>query len=286
MTWRSWSLCLLLATLPGQVSASELYPPSASGWGPGSGPGRFISRWAEGRPPAPRPVLTGDLRLQQVHYGQANFDPRTRYGQTWVRGIIGADWRPHPGVQVFAELGTGQVEGRRDTASGNFQNALSLQQALVHLSHESAGSATAHRLGLILGRQTFSDGPRQIISLADGPNLHRSWNGVRGYVLTPHWRISLAHFAATQMGRQGFDESINEEERLTAITGSLRINIVEKTPSLYVEPFWFDTRLPRLRIGQHWGRDHRQTYGLRVRGDSDGVKWDATLARQQGHTGH
>jgi len=89
--------------------------------------------------------------------------------------VLGADLRLSPILRFYGELGTGQVDGRRDAAKANFQNDLSLQQLFL----DARGYAGSTLVGAMLGRQEFFDGPRQLISVSDGPNLHRSWNGVR-----------------------------------------------------------------------------------------------------------
>ncbi|WP_040672702.1 alginate export family protein [Rhodanobacter spathiphylli] len=95
--------------------------------------------------------------------------------QDQFRGIVGADLHLTPQLRFHGELGTGQVDRDRGAAAANLQNRISLQQLIADV-RQTTGTTL---LGALLGRQEFADGPRQLISISDGPNLHRSWNGVR-----------------------------------------------------------------------------------------------------------
>ena len=208
---------------------------------------------------------------------EANAEARLRYvtagdfEQTRFRGIVRAQWRPGPHVRLHGELGTGQVDRGRDTAGANFQNRASVQQLFVDLR----GSAGAVDMGATIGRQEFADGPRQLLSASDGPNLHRSWNGVRLHAQGAHYRASAFDFRATRLGRGAFDDRIDAGTVLRGANASL---------GTWLDAFWLHTELPGFRFGDESGMDRRDTHGLRVRGRRGTARWDWTLARQGGRT--
>ena len=189
---------------------ADPYPLNAAGWGPEVGNGRLSSRWAENwtgmraagkAPPFKAMPLGGEASLTLSAEARLRFDTyengqATRgndYQQGLLRGVLGADLRLNPHFRVYGEVGTGQVGGRRDTASANFQNDASLQQLFV----DARGYAGETLLGVMLGRQEFADGPRQLISLSDGPNIHRTWNGVRFYAHGQRIRVGAFELHAT-----------------------------------------------------------------------------------------
>src|SRR5690606_3178054 len=101
------------------------------------------------------------------------------------RGIVGADLRLDPHLRFYGELGTGRVDRDRNATGANFRNTASVQQLFAEVRGDIGGLLA----GAMLGRQEFADGPRQLLSLGDGPNLHRSWNGVRLYAHAARYRI-------------------------------------------------------------------------------------------------
>lgn len=206
---------------------ADPYPLSAAGWGPEVGNGLLSSRWAEdwtgmraaGHAPPfkAKPfgsgaslTLSAEARLRYDIYDNAQLAFGNDYQQGLFRGVFGADLRFSPSFRVYGEVATGQVEGRRSAATANFQNAASLQQLFV----DARGYVGSTLVGAMIGRQEFADGPRQLISLSDGPNLHRTWNGVRFYTHGQALRVGAFDLRATRLGRGFFDEEINHAERL------------------------------------------------------------------------
>ena len=200
------------------------------------------------------------------------------YQQELFRGILGADLRINSNFRFFGEIGTGQVEGRRSVAPANFQNNASLQQ----LFFDARGFVGSTLVGAMVGRQEFADGPRQLVSLSDGPNIHRAWNGVRLYVHGERFRFGAFDLRATRLGRESFDEQIDHAERLQGLNASLIVMRGPKGPNTYLDPFWIHSENPAFRSGGHTGLDERDTYGTRLWGQWGDLKFDWTLARQTG----
>lgn len=275
---------------------ADPYPLMAAGWGPESGGGLMASRWAEDstgmasrrRAPGLKAIPLGDAALltlsaeARIRYVAADNNRLvpgndTRQGQ--FRGIVGADLRLAPHLRFYGELGTGRVDSDRQAASANFQNGVALQQFFVDL-RRSAGSTL---VGAMLGRQEFADGPRQLISLGDGPNLHRTWNGARVYAHAPRYRIGAFELRATRLANGGFDDGIQSDTLLRGITGSFIVSNGDG-PNTYLEPLWLHTESPGFRLGGETGTDRRDTFALRLWGRKGRLRWDWTAARQGGHS--
>lgn len=254
------------------------YPFMAAGWGPEIGGGIMVSRWAEdwscmaaaGRVPvlkampmgeAAQLTVSSEIRLRHAVTDNAELRRGHESGQTQLRAVLGGDLRFNPYVRVFGEMGTGHVDGHQDSATANFQNEASLQQLFVDLR----ASAGPMLVGTMIGRQEFSDGPRQLISLSDGPNLHRTWNGVRLYAHHARYRLGAFDLRATGLGRGGFDEKINHAEKLQGLNASFIVSKGEG-PNTYLEPFWIHTENPVFRVAGKSGVDDRNTVGARLWG--------------------
>jgi hypothetical protein len=138
-------------------------------------------------------------------------------------------------------------------------------------------------MGAMLGRQEVADGPRQLISLGDGPNLHRSWNGIRLYVHTPRFRIGAFELRGTRIADGDFNGAVQSGTILRGANASVIVSRGEG-PNTYLDPFWFHTELPAFRLGNETGPDKRDTVGLRLWGRKGALRWDWTAARQTGRT--
>jgi hypothetical protein len=289
--------CLGTFEASSQIPApADPYPRMAAGWGPELDGGLMASRWSEdwsgmaaaGQAPPLKAVAMGDaarftlsseFRLRRVAWDNAQLQRANSFEQTQLRAIVGADLLANPNLRFFGEVGAGRVEGRRETATANFENEASLQQLFVDVRGNVGGTL----VGAMLGRQEFSDGPRQLISLSDGPNLHRSWNGVRLYAHGARQRFGAFDLRATRLGRGPFDEEINHAERLRGLNASFIVSPGEG-PNTYLEPFWLQSRNPAYRVASRTGLDDRDTLGARLWGRRGKARFDWTIARQTGRT--
>lgn len=246
--------------------------------------GSFISRWANSETegvPGKTIAFSNETRLCFDAYRNAQLVADNDYGQGLVRSNLGANLTIAPTVRAYAEVGLGSVDGRRESAPANFQNSASLQQLFVDLRTDVGPDI----VGVMAGRQEFADGPRQLVSVSDGPNLHRTWNGARVYAHGRRLRLGVFDFRATRLGRGAFDERINYAERFQGFVGSIVVSPVGEKPSAFVDPFWFHTENPALRVAGGVAADSRDTFGFRVWGKRGRLAFDWTLARQSGRYG-
>lgn len=273
---------------------ADPYPLMAAGWGPEVGNGLMYSRWAEdwtsmrkaGNAPTFKAMplfgetsltLSSEARLRYDVFNNGQLAHGNDFQQGLFRGILGADLRFNPSFRFYAEVGTGQVDGRQGVATANFQNDAAMQQLFV----EARSHLASTMVGVMVGRQEFSDGPKQLISLSDGPNIHRTWNGVRLFANDKRFRVGAFDLRATKLERGGFDEEINHGERLQGVTVSLVVSS-GGGPNTYLDPFWIHSENPNFRSGGHIGLDERDTFGARLWGRQGGLRFDWTLAHQSG----
>jgi hypothetical protein len=279
---------------PGRTLADP-YPLAAAGWGPRAGTRRFVSRWAEdwaaaraaGNAPPLKAMplggratltLSGEARLRYDARANAQLEPGNDYRQTLFRGVSGADLRFDRWVRLYGEVGTGRVDGRRASVGPNFQNDASLQQLFV----EARANVRGALVGAMAGRQEFADGPRQLVSVSDGPNLHRTWNGVRLYGHGARLRLGAFDLRVTRQGRGDFDEVVDRAERLKGGNASLLLSRGAGGSNVYLDALWMHSEHPALRSAGSTGRDERDTYGARLWGSRGPAAFDWTIVRQTG----
>ena len=266
----------------------------AAGWGPEVGCGLMASRWAQewsragvaGCAPSLKAIALGDsatltlgseARLRYVATGNTQLRRGHDGEQTQLRAVVGADLRVSPHLRFYGELGTGHVDGRRAAATANLQNDIAVQQLFVDLR----GGVGSTLVGAMVGRQEFSDGPRQLISLSDGPNLHRSWNGVRLYAHGARARLGAFDLRATRLGPGGLDEQVNHAEKLQGLNASFIVSPGAGS-NTYLEPFWIHSENSAYRLGSRVAPDDRHTFGARLWGRQGPMRFDWTVARQTG----
>lgn len=293
-------LAACLDRLPAQDAATirDPFPANAAGWGPSAGDGRYYSRWAEdwavaranGDAPFGKAMplggdasltLGGELRLRANRYDNARLRRGDDYGEELLRGVFGADLRLGPRLRAYGEVATGQVREATGAAPPNFQNDAAVGQAFV----EGRTALAGFLVGAMIGRQEFADGPRQLLSLSDGPNLHRTWNGVRLYGHGENLRVGAFEFAATRLGAGAFDDGIDGDERLRGANASIVLSRDARGASACLDPFWLHTEIPQVRLSGAAQDDRRDTLGVRLWGRAAGSTFDVTAAHQQGRHG-
>lgn len=292
------------------TAPDDPYPIQAAGWGPPAGQRFFVERWAEdwsklkaqdkAPPLKAMPVVGDDItltlsteeRMRVDAYSNGGLYQDNNFHQFETRVIVGADLRVGKHFRIYGELGDAQFSGQSSVFTpnfkgtavpGNYRNDLAVQQLFAEARTEVGG----YLVGVIAGRQEFLDGPRQIISLSEGPNLHRTWNGVRLYLHGPRFRLGAFSFKVTAPGLGSFDDGVNQNERLKGVNASVAL----LPPGgglgdLFLEPFWFHTYNIKGAAGPTSGPDRRDTYGARLWGTHGPLQIDWTGFRQTGdHAG-
>ncbi len=193
--------------------------------------------------------------------------------EAWHRAVVGADLRHGAHLRLRAEVGSGLALGTPEPVPANLDNAAAVQQLFVEVRARLA----AFDCAAIAGRQEFAAGPRQLLSVGDGANLHRTWNGL--CLRAADQRIHLGAFAlrATALEASGFDDGVRDGERLHGLHGGITL-VRDADVGVQLDPFWLHSELPDTRRG----RDERDTIGARLHGVAGAVAFDGTVAHQSG----
>ncbi|MCW8902451.1 alginate export family protein [Sedimenticola sp.] len=229
------------------------------------------------------PVLTlrGQFRVRYDDFNNRQLVAGHPAQQGLLRGMLGADLLLNPNLRVYSEVGIGQADRRREDTPANFQNDGALQKLFVDL-HREIGDAT---FGTLIGRHEFADGPRQLISVSDGPNQHRTWSGVRLYWQKPSMRLGTFDLRATRLEPGTFDKDIQHDERLHGVNASIDLASAQDVV-LHLDPFWWHSHKPQDRFLYQPGSDERDTWccvfgASKVHCSSTG-RWPTRMATQVG----
>jgi len=224
-------------------------------------------------------TLSSEVRLRRVAREKSQLVRGNDSEQGQLRAIFGADLRLSSHIRTYVEVGAGRVQDRHDETTASFENEPSLQQLFVDVR----GHAGSMLVGAMVGRQEYSDGPCQLISLSDGPNLHRTWNGVRLYAHGQRRRVGAFAFRGTELGRGAFDEKISDTERMHGLNASFIVSPGDG-PITYLDPFWIHSESAKFRVAGRVATDYRETLGVRLWGRRGPARFDWTVARQTGRT--
>ena len=115
-------------------------------------------------------------------------------GRFAVRNLYGADLHLGSHVRLFGQLINGNAGGWRPYSYGStYRKKLDMQQAFI----EFKWTMLHAKSGFLFGRQQFVGAPSYMMYNRETPNVPLSWNGFRGYMVWPRFRIDGWDFVQT-----------------------------------------------------------------------------------------
>lgn len=293
--------------VPAPDAAPATYPEAASGFGAKAGPRFYLARWAEDwsflRDPSKRtgpfdalkfiPLDEGgDIYLTLSDEQRLRHDtitsPGLRAGRDTnailLRNIVGADLHIGKNFRAFGQIASGVQEGGYFGAVTPVQrNDLIVQQLFAEVKGDIGRGLSA---GIRVGRQDFQDGPIQLVSIQENPNIHITFDGVRAYASGSRARIGLFDFRYTRLGRDAFDDPTDTSRRFSGVTGSVMVPPKAFGSSkLYIDPFFYYLRNRNQRWGTATAREERRFWGARLWGDVGSMNVDLNGNYQSGTYG-
>lgn len=282
------------------------FPEAASGYGAKVGPRFYLARWAEDwsflRDPSKRtgpfdalkfiPLDgDGDVYLTLSNEQRLRHDtitsPGLRAGRDTnailLRSFVGADLHVGSHFRAFGQLASGVQEGRHFGAVTPVQrNDLLVQQLFAEVKGRVGGIDA----GLRVGRQDFQDGPIQLVSIQENPNIHITFDGVRAYATGKRARIGVFDLRYTRLGLDAFDDPTDKSRRFSGVTGSVVLSPALLGGSkLYFDPFFYYLRNRSQRWGAVVTREERRFWGARLWGDIGRINLDVSANHQSGSYG-
>lgn len=280
------------------------YPEAASGYGAKAGGRFYLARWAEdwsflrdaskrtGKLDALKFIpLAGDgdvfltLSSEQRLRHDTTTSPGLHAGRDTntilFRNVVGADLHVGEHFRAYGELASGVQEGGYFGAVTPVQrNDLFVQELFAEVKGIVGDGIEA---GARIGRQDYQDGPLQLVSIQENPNMHITFDGVRLYANGRKARVGLFDLRYTRLGIDAFDDPTDRTRRFAGATGSVVVPpSVFGGSKLYLDPFFYYLR----NRNQHWGaqtaREERRFWGARLWGDIGPMNLDVSVNRQTG----
>jgi hypothetical protein len=217
--------------------------------------------------------LGGELRLRYdyVHHpvwGQAPQDP---HGAFLQRYLLHADAHLGPHLRAFVELRSAFENGRAGDPSPVEEGDLALQQAFADVATAAAT--------LRLGRQELRLGSERLVSVREGPNVRRRFDGVLGILRVRGWRASVLALLPAENEDGVFRDGTDEDR---ALWGLYATSPEIAGSGARADLYYLGFRDDRAEYVQGGGRETRHSIGARVFGERGGWDWNWEALVQAG----
>lgn len=212
-------------------------------------------------------------RLHNMDWGRAVAD---RDGYFLERYMLHTDlhldsWR------LFTNIGSHQTRARKGGPRPIDADELDLHQAFI----EVAFGGGDQRDNVRLGRQEIMFGSERLVSVRDGPNVRRSFDGVRAILRSRGWQADVFAVAPVHVAPGVFD---NRRERTQTLWGVYATRPMIDS-RLALDVYYLGFVNMRARFEQGVARERRHSLGARGSGKVTGFDYDLELVGQWGSFG-
>lgn len=222
-------------------------------------------------------TLGGELRLRGEAVSNPGFGIRQHHDQVLLyRSLLFGDLHVGDHVRAFAQFGFDDQSGRVGGAGPTDRDRGDLIQGFVDVFGSVAGGQATLRGG----RQEIAFGSQRLVSVRDGPNLRRSFDGGRAFWISGDWRIDALYVRPVLLKPGAFDDATNNTESL----GGLYLTGPVSGP-LKADLYWFDYTRDQARFASGPANERRQSVGARLFGVHAGFDWDIEGVYQWGSFG-
>ncbi len=222
--------------------------------------------------------LGGDLRWRYEYVGNPEYGaaPQDRWGAWLQRYSAFADLQMGEYWRGFAQLSASRANGRAAGPSPVDANRLDPTNLFVEWR-----SAVDSRpgVGVRVGIQELQLGSGRMLDAREGPNVRRSFDAVRAYVVRDDWRVDAFTTAPRQNRPGSFDDTRSRTQALRGIYATRS----HRDGGLDVHLVHYEDRTARYVQGI--AHERRWTLGTRVFGMHQAWDWNWEAAVQGGRFG-
>jgi hypothetical protein len=221
----------------------------------------------------------GEVRQRYEHTNNPNFgqDPDDPHG-VWLQrfGLFG-DLRLSDRWRLFAELHSALENGRAAGPSPTDENELDFQNAFVEARVWSASNTDVL---LRAGRQELDWGSSRLVSVRDGPNVRRTFDGVRVLAHLGEWTLNAVAMRPREDEQGVFDDSTDGGR---ALWGAYSTRTWGEDRGIDLYYLGYENEEPTYDQGS--APERRHTFGFRYFGSSGPWDWDIEPMIQSGSYG-
>lgn len=225
-------------------------------------------------------TLGGELRERYESSRHPVFGLRSPPKNDYLlhRALLFGDLRLGPHGRAFVELVNGLVGGWDGTPPPTQKDQLDLLQGFGELTLPAAGGEAMLRAG----RQEISFGSSRLVSVREGPNVRRAFDGIRTAWTGEPGRVDVFLVRPVSPETGSFNDGSDQDQ---AFWGSYATGPVPGVPDLKADLYYLGLERDGARYAQGTGTEHRHTVGARLFGERAGFDWNVEGAFQFGSFG-
>jgi hypothetical protein len=224
--------------------------------------------------------LGADLRERYELLDHPDFSDADRDtdGYLLQRYMVHADLHIGEHVRAFAQLKSGLEDGRTGGPRPSDEDRLDLHQAFAEGRIDTFGASS---LSLRAGRQEVAFGSSRLVSVREGPNVRRSFDGVRATAAARGWQLDGIGLASAETERGEFDDETDRGERLWGAYAAGPV-LGER---LGLDLYFLGLRRDDSEYDQGTHNERRRTIGTRIWGAPGAWDYNVELVYQWGSFG-
>ena len=157
-------------------------------------------------------------------------------------------------ARLFVQVKSGLEGGRRSGPRHADEDQLDLGQAFVDVAMISSGD---RKFVVRAGRQEMAFGHQRLVSFREGPNVRRSFDGLRATLRTPAWTVD-AFLTRPALTEPGFFDDSPDPER--GFWGAHVSRSLARSISLDLDYLGFTNEKRNLRSGHGEGKPTHKRY--------------------------
>ena len=232
----------------------------------GEGPGRYLS-------------LGGHARIKGVALDAPLFGltAADADGHWFQRVHLHADLHHGPHLRAFAEVSDARVHGK-DRIFPIDRNRVDLAQAFVDVADAIAGGDIVLRAGR---QELYFDAAQRFVSLREGPNVRRSFEGLRLTWSIPSVRLDAFHMRLVEPR----DDDAFDDRGFSGVEFS-GLRARHDRGVLRFDGYAYRYVRETARFGDLLAREQRLVLGTQSVGRSGALDWDVEAVYQTGRFGH
>lgn len=225
--------------------------------------------------PAAEIRFDASLREQLEHVSDDVFGAGgTRDDVAQHRLLVSLDGRPFPSLRTFLELGAYAQNGRNGGSSPVDESDPDLHQGIVEWRPQNGP------LQLSLGRQEWTLGSGRLISVRDGPNIRRTFDGARLDTQLAAFQLRAFWGRPVRNEPEAFDDRARRAEHLSGLQLAIPL-----AGAVGAEIYALDYARDQARFAQGLADEDRRSFGLRLHGRRGRFDFNSEAVWQSGHWG-
>ncbi|MEM7665826.1 MAG: alginate export family protein [Pseudomonadota bacterium] len=195
------------------------------------------------------------------------------------RYALSTDLQIGRNVRFYGELASAFAEGQLEGPGPVDENTLEFQNLFVELRGEIGPGLEAYTR---IGRQELNIGSGRLVSIRDGPNVRRTFDGVRLGLARGDWSVEGFGFGVRGDERGSFDDRIFEDEALWGVYATLGdAPLLPGSADFFYLGFDEDAAI----FDQGVADETRHTFGTRFHGREGRWDWNWEAMVQVGSFG-